>query len=42
MGLALTVGGILLVFLIGYWLGFRACFDYLVEELERKMEEDDD
>ena len=42
MELALEIGVIIVVFLIGYWLGFRACFDYLVEELQRKMEEDEE
>ena len=32
--LALTIGIIIVVFILGYWMGFRACFEYLTEELE--------
>ena len=26
---------------IGYWAGFRACFDYLSEELKNKREQEE-
>lgn len=32
--LAIEVGVVIVVFLIGYKMGFRACFDYLMEELK--------
>lgn len=24
---------VIFVFVLGYWMGFRACFDYLMQEL---------
>lgn len=39
--LAIEIGVILVVFILGYWMGFRACFDYLDEEIQKKMEEDE-
>lgn len=32
--LAIEIGVIIVVFIIGYWSGFRACFDYLMEEVK--------
>lgn len=40
--LAIEIGVILVVFILGYWMGFRACFYYLDEEIQKKMEEDDE
>ena len=35
----LDIGIVIVVFLIGYWMGFRACFDYLQEELKKHIKE---
>lgn len=40
--LILEIGIVIIAFLIGYWMGFRACFGYLYEEIQKKMEEDDE
>lgn len=32
--IAIEIGVIIVVFIIGYWSGFRACFDYLMEEVK--------
>lgn len=32
----LDIGLVIVAFMIGYWSGFRACFDYLMEELKEK------
>ena len=39
MELALEIGVIIVVFLIGYRMGFHACFEYLMTELENKKKE---
>ena len=31
----LIIAGIFIALIAGYWMGFRACFDYLSEELEK-------
>ena len=30
---------IIFVFVLGYWMGFKACFDYLMEEVKKFKEE---
>ena len=40
--LVIEIAVVIGVFLLGYWMGFRACFDYLDEEIQKKMEEDDE
>ena len=41
MKLAIEIGVVIVVFLIGYRSGFMACYDYLMEELEGKEEKHD-
>lgn len=41
MRLAIEIGVVIVVFLIGYRSGFVACYDYLMEELKGKEEEHD-
>lgn len=36
--LMLEIGVIIVVFLAGYRMGFKACFDYLQEELKNHMD----
>jgi hypothetical protein len=31
---AIEIGVIIIIYLIGYRMGFRACYDYLMEELK--------
>lgn len=31
--LIIEIGVVIVVFILGYWMGFRACFDYLMQEL---------
>jgi len=35
----LVIAGIFIALIAGYWMGFRACFDYLSEELEKYRKE---
>jgi Tfp pilus assembly protein PilO len=30
---------VIFVFVLGYWMGFRACFDYLMEEVKEHRHE---
>lgn len=39
--LMLEIGVAIVVFAIGYWMGFHACFDYLMEEVEKYKNEHD-
>ena len=39
--LAIEIGVIIVVFIMGYWMGFKACFDFLDEEVHKKIEEGD-
>ncbi len=39
--LAIEIGVIIVVFLAGYRIGFKACYDYLMEELKGKRGEND-
>ena len=32
--LAIEIGVAIVVFAIGYWMGFHACYEYLMEELK--------
>lgn len=34
--LALEIGVIIVVYLMGYRFGFKACFDYLKEEIKKE------
>ena len=36
--LAIEVGVVIVVFLIGYKIGFNACFEYLSGEIEKEIE----
>lgn len=38
--IALEIGIIIIVYLIGYRMGFIACFDYLSEEMTKKNEQE--
>lgn len=40
MRLAIEIGVIIVVFLIGYRSGFMACYDYLMEELRNQDKND--
>lgn len=33
--IAIEIGVIIVVYILGYWMGYRACFDYLMEELKK-------
>ena len=37
--LVLEIGLIIVAFLLGYWMGFRACFDYLRDELKKHLKD---
>lgn len=37
--LAIEIGVIIIVYVLGYWMGYRACFDYLMEELKKHRED---
>lgn len=30
---------VIFVFILGYWMGFKACFDYLMEEVKEHRHE---
>lgn len=36
--LAIEIGVVIVVFAIGYWMGFHACYEYLMEELKKPQE----
>lgn len=40
MRLAIEIGVIIVVFLIGYRMGFKACYDFLMEQLENQDKSD--
>lgn len=33
--LAIEIGVVIIVYVLGYWMGYKACFDYLREELAK-------
>lgn len=35
----LEIALVIVAFMIGYWAGFRACFDYLQEELKKHIKD---
>lgn len=35
----LDIALVIVAFMIGYWSGFRACFDYLQEELKKHIKD---
>ncbi len=35
----IDIGLVMVALGMGYWMGFKACFDYLKEELEKFREE---
>ena len=37
--IAIEIGVVIVVFILGYWMGYKACFDYLREELEKYRKE---
>lgn len=37
--LAIEIGVAIVVFILGYWMGFHACFDYLMEEVKEHRHE---
>ena len=37
--LVFEFGAIIIVYLLGYWMGFRACFDYLKEEINKHLKD---
>lgn len=39
--LAIEIGVTIVVFAIGYWMGFHACYEYLMEE-QKKHKKDSD
>ncbi len=39
MRLAIEISVIIVVFLIGYRSGFKACYDYLSEEVQKRCED---
>lgn len=39
--IALEIGVIIVVFLIGYRMGFHACYEYLMEELKKHKKDSD-
>lgn len=38
--LAIEIGVIIIVYVLGYWMGYKACFDYLKEEVQKKLKGD--
>ena len=39
--LAIEIGVAIVVFAIGYWMGFHACYEYLMEELKNHKKDFD-
>lgn len=39
--LVIEVCVVIVVFILGYWMGFRACYEYLMEELKNYKKDSD-
>ena len=40
--IALEIAIVIFVYVLGYWMGFRACYDYLMDELKKHKKGQDE